>query len=168
MKTINEKAALIRLVIFDVDGVLTDGSLYLGEDGQEFKAFYARDGLGMKMLQLTGVVIGIITAKNSSIVTRRMQALGIKHVFQGQQDKLIAFKQLCEELQLQPQQVAYVGDDVNDVPVMLQVGLAIACADAHFLVIKHAHWQTKTAGGRGAAREVCDLIMQVQGTMVND
>lgn len=168
MKTINEKAALIRLVIFDVDGVLTDGSLYLGEDGQEFKAFYARDGLGMKMLQLTGVVIGIITAKNSSIVTRRMQALGIKHVFQGQQDKLIAFKQLCEELQLQPQQVAYVGDDVNDVPVMLQVGLAIACADAHFLVIKHAHWQTKAAGGRGAAREVCDLIMQAQGTMVND
>ena len=128
IKTILEKAALIRLVLFDVDGVLTDGSLYLGPDGEEYKAFYARDGMGMKMLQSTGVIIGIITARKSPVVTHRMQSLGIKHIFQGQSDKLIVFKQL----QLAPQQVAYVGDDINDVPVMLQTGLAITCADGHF------------------------------------
>jgi len=165
IKTILEKAALIRLVLFDVDGVLTDGSLYLGPDGEEYKAFYARDGMGMKMLQSTGVIIGIITARKSPVVTHRMQSLGIKHIFQGQSDKLIVFKQLCEQLQLAPQQVAYVGDDINDVPVMLQTGLAIACADAHFSAVDNAHWQTHAAGGRGAVREVCDLIMQAQGTL---
>jgi len=165
VKTIFDKAANIRLVVFDVDGVLTDGSLYVGADGQEYKAFYARDGMGMKMLQATGVIIGIITAKDSPVVTFRMQELGIKHVYQGQLDKLEAFHNLCDQLQLEPQQVAYVGDDINDIPVMLRVGLAIAVADAHFLVAKHAHWQTKFMGGRGAAREVCELIMQAQGTL---
>ncbi len=165
MNTILEKAALIRLVIFDVDGVLTDGSLYIGEDGQEYNAFYARDGLGMKMLQSTGIIIGIITGRNSPVITHRMQALGIKHVFQGQIDKLPAYKILCKQLQLDSQQIAYVGDDVNDIPVMSQVGLAIACADAHLTVVKQAHWQTQNAGGRGAAREVCDLIMQAQNTL---
>ncbi len=164
MKTIFEKAALIRLLIFDVDGVLTDGSLYLGKEGEEYKAFYARDGLGMTMLQSTGVTIGIITARNSPVVTHRMQSLGIEHVLQGKHDKLTAFKQLTEKLQLDYQQVAYLGDDLIDVPVMRQVGLAIAVADADVLTIKHAHWQTQAAGGRGAAREVCELIMKAQGT----
>jgi 3-deoxy-D-manno-octulosonate 8-phosphate phosphatase (KDO 8-P phosphatase) len=166
MKNILDKAANIRLILFDVDGVLTDGNLFIGaDDGQEYKAFYVRDGMGMKILQATGVVIGIITAKTSSIVTNRMRELGIQYVLQGQQDKLAAFNQLRKQLQLEPQQVAYVGDDINDIPVMLQVGLAIAVADAHFLVIKHAHWQTKAVGGRGAAREACELIMQAQGTL---
>jgi len=164
MKAIFEKAALIRLVVFDIDGVLTDGSLYLGEDGQEYKAFYARDGLGLKLLQATGVIIGVITARNSGVVTHRMQSLGIEHVFQGRLDKLSAFKELCDILQLEPQQVAYVGDDLVDVPVMLKAGLAIAVADAHDVVHKYAHWQTQAAGGRGAAREVCELLMQAQGT----
>jgi 3-deoxy-D-manno-octulosonate 8-phosphate phosphatase (KDO 8-P phosphatase) len=164
-KSLLEKAELIRLVIFDVDGVLTDGSLYLGNDGEELKAFYVRDGLGMKLLQATGVIIAIITAKISRIVVRRMEELGIHHVFQGQHNKLIAFKMLCEELQLEPQQVAYVGDDVIDVPVMLKVGLAIAVGDADALVVERAHWQTQSAGGRGAAREVCELIMQAQGSL---
>jgi 3-deoxy-D-manno-octulosonate 8-phosphate phosphatase (KDO 8-P phosphatase) len=165
MKAIIEKAALIRLVVFDVDGVLTDGSLYLGDDGQEYKAFYSRDGLGMKLLQSTGVIIGVITARSSAVVTHRMQSLEVEHVFQGKLDKLSAFKQLCEQLHLEPQQVAYVGDDIIDLPVMLQAGLAIAVGDAHELVVKHAHWQTQAAGGRGAAREVCELIMQAQGTL---
>lgn len=167
MKIILEKAASIRLVVFDVDGVLTDGSLYLGDGGEEYKAFYSRDGLGMKMLQLTGVLIGIISARNSQVVTHRMQNLGVQHILQGKINKLSAFKQLCEELQLKPRQVAYVGDDLIDVPVMLQVGLAIAVADADPLVVKHAHWQTQTVGGRGAAREVCELIMQAQGTLAD-
>jgi 3-deoxy-D-manno-octulosonate 8-phosphate phosphatase (KDO 8-P phosphatase) len=162
-----EKAALIRLVVFDVDGVLTDGSLYLGEDGEEYKAFYARDGLGMKLLQSTGVIIGIITARNSPVVTHRMQSLGVEHVFQGELDKLAAFRQLCDKLQLEPHQVAYVGDDIIDVPVMLEAGLAIAVADAQDLVVKHAHWQTHAVGGRGAVREVCELIMQAQGTLAD-
>ncbi len=160
-----EKAALIRLVIFDVDGVLTDGSLYVGNDGEELKAFYVRDGLGMKLLQATGVVIGIITAKTSRIVARRMEELDVRYVFQGQHDKLIAFKALCDELHLEPEQVAYVGDDIIDVPVMLEVGLAIAVGDADALVVDRAHWQTKSVGGRGAAREVCELIMQAQGSL---
>jgi 3-deoxy-D-manno-octulosonate 8-phosphate phosphatase (KDO 8-P phosphatase) len=165
-KSLLEKAALIRLVVFDVDGVLTDGSLYLGNDGEELKAFYVRDGLGIKLLQSTGVDIGIITAKTSRIVARRMEELGVRHVFQGQHDKLSAFNFLCEELQLEPKQVAYVGDDVIDVPVMLEVGLAIAVGDAHALVVERAHWQTQSAGGRGAAREVCELIMQAQGSLI--
>lgn len=168
METIFEKAAKIRLVIFDVDGVLTDGSLFFDAEGQEYKAFYARDGLGMKMLQSTGVIIAIITARSSPVVKHRMDNLGIQHVYQGQLDKLAAFKQLATKLKVEPQQVAYVGDDVIDIAVMLQVGLAIAVADAHALTIKHSHWQTQAIGGRGAAREVCELIMQAQGTFESE
>jgi 3-deoxy-D-manno-octulosonate 8-phosphate phosphatase (KDO 8-P phosphatase) len=164
VETIFEKAAKIRVVIFDVDGVLTDGSLFFDGQGQEYKAFYARDGLGMKMLQSTGVILAIITARSSPVVKQRMDNLKIEHVFQGQLDKLTAFKELLAKLKVEPQQVAYVGDDVIDVPVMLQVGLAIAVGDAHALAIKHSHWQTQANGGRGAAREVCELIMQAQGT----
>lgn len=135
METIFKKAAKIRLVIFDVDGVLTDGSLFFDAEGQEYKAFYARDGLGMKMLQSTGVIIAIITARSSPVVKHRMDSLGIEHVFQGQLDKLAAFKQLIAKLNLEPQQVAYVGDDLIDIPVMLEVGLAVAVGDAHALTI---------------------------------
>ncbi len=164
MSTIIKTAKLIRLVIFDVDGVLTDGRLYFSDTEQEYKAFNVRDGLGMVMLQKTGVIIGIITAKESSIVTNRMQKLGIKHVFQGRVDKLIAFEKLRDELQLDYHQIAYVGDDILDIPVMAKVGLAIAVADADKLVVKHSDWQTKANGGCGAAREVCEFIMQSQGT----
>jgi 3-deoxy-D-manno-octulosonate 8-phosphate phosphatase (KDO 8-P phosphatase) len=164
MRDVLEKAAQIRLVIFDVDGVLTDGSLYLGDDGQEYKAFYSRDGLGMKLLQDSGVEIGIITARSSNVVEHRMASLGIRHVYQGQKEKLPAFEGLCRKLALEAQQVAYVGDDIIDLPVMLQVGLAVAVADAHPLVARHAHWQTREVGGRGAARDVCELIMQAQGS----
>ncbi|EDN70727.1 3-deoxy-D-manno-octulosonate 8-phosphate phosphatase [Beggiatoa sp. PS] len=164
METVFEKAKQIRLVIFDVDGVLTDGSLYIGEDGQEYKAFYAPDGLGIKLLQATGIIISIITARNSPVVTHRMKSLGIQYIYQGKLDKLSTYKQLSKELQLKSQQVAYVGDDLIDIPVMQEVGLAIAVANAHFLVTKSAHWQTQASGGRGAAREVCELIMQAQGT----
>jgi len=165
-KILLAKAVPIRLVIFDVDGVLTDGSLYLGEKGEEYKAFYSRDGLGMKMLQDSGVKIAIITARNSPVVAHRMQALGIQQVLQGQADKLAAFQRLIAQLQLSCEQVAYVGDDINDIPVLIQVGLAIAVADAHFLTVTYAHWQTQAVGGRGAVREVCELIMEAQGTLL--
>ena len=163
MREIRERAAGIRLVVFDVDGVLTDGSLYIDADGREIKAFHSRDGHGMKMLQDTGVEIGIITGRTSEVVEHRMNSLGVVHVYQGQQDKLPAFLKLVAKLGLEPGQVAYVGDDVVDLPIMRRVGLAIAVQDADTLVCQHAHWQTVKAGGRGAAREVCELILEAQG-----
>ncbi len=165
MRDIYNQAARIKLVIFDVDGVLTDGSLYLGDDGQEYKAFNSKDGHGMAMLQTSGIHIGIITGRSSQVVQLRMESLGIKHVYQGQRDKLPAFRELCETLKLEPEEVAYVGDDVVDLPIMLRVGLAIAVQDAHPLVKKHADWQTPSGGGRGAARDVCELIMEAQSTL---
>jgi 3-deoxy-D-manno-octulosonate 8-phosphate phosphatase (KDO 8-P phosphatase) len=165
MHDVLERAALIRVVVFDVDGVLTDGSLFLGDDGQEYKAFHSRDGHGMKMLQRTGVGIAVITGRTSQVVRHRMENLGVKHVFQGREPKLPAFEQLLERLELTTQQAAFVGDDVVDLPLMRRCGLAIAVADAHPLVQRHAHWQTHQGGGRGAAREVCELIMEAQGTL---
>jgi 3-deoxy-D-manno-octulosonate 8-phosphate phosphatase (KDO 8-P phosphatase) len=165
MRDILEKAARIRLVIFDVDGVLTDGSLYLGDDGQEYKAFHSRDGHGMVTLQETGVTIGIITGRTSEVVRLRMASLGIRHVYQGQRDKRAAYDQLKQDLGLADDQIAFVGDDIVDLPVMRHVGLAIAVQDAHPVVKQHAHWQTAAAGGRGAARDVCELLMEAQGTL---
>lgn len=165
MQDIMQKAANIRLVIFDVDGVLTDGSLFLGDDGQEYKAFNSRDGHGMKMLQTSGVDIGIITGRTSQVVKFRMDSLGIRHVYQGQLDKLPAFEELLQTLSLSADQVAYVGDDVVDLPILIRVGLAIAVQDAHTLVKQHSHWTTPNPGGRAAARDVCELIMQAQGNL---
>lgn len=165
MQDILEKARHIKLVIFDVDGVLTDGSLFYGDDGQEYKAFNSRDGHGMKMLIRTGVTIGIITGRTSEVVTHRMHNLGIEHVYQGKLEKLPSYVELRDKLGLQDHQVAYVGDDVVDLPIMLKVGLAIAVQDAHPMVLKHAHWQTAHGGGRGAARDVSEFIMEAQGTL---
>ena len=165
MQDLIEKAKTIKLVIFDVDGVLTDGSLLIGDDGQEYKAFNSRDGHGMKMLQRNGVDIAIITGRTSQVVKHRVSDLGITHVYQGQLDKTVAFDHLVEELNLNTDQIAYVGDDVVDLPVMIKVGFAIAVQDAHAYVKNHAHWITPSQGGRGAAREVCEFIMQAQGTL---
>ena len=162
---IMEKAARIRLVIFDVDGVLTDGSLYIGDDGQEYKAFYSQDGLGMKMLQKSGVQIGIITARKSQVVRLRMESLGIQHVYQGREDKLPALEELQAELKLDLSEIAYVGDDVVDLPIMCRVGLALTVRDAHHEAVRQAHWQTVHPGGRGAAREVCELLLTAQGNI---
>lgn len=165
MKDILAKAAQIKLVVFDVDGVLTDGSLFVGDDGQEYKAFHSRDGLGMKLLRKSGVEIGIITARTSEVVKHRMENLDIEHVYQGRLEKLPALEELLAKLGLSFEQTAYVGDDVVDLPVMRQVGLAIAVQDAHPLAKQHAHWQTPHGGGRGAARDVCELIMEAQQTL---
>ena len=165
MQDIMEKARQTRLVIFDVDGVLTDGSLFIGDDGQEYKAFNSRDGHGMKMLQTTGVHIAIITGRTSEVVKHRMSDLGVEHVYQGQRNKLVAFERLVHDLSLDLSEIAYVGDDLVDLPVMRRVGLAIAVQDAHPLVTQHAHWQTPSNGGRGAARDVCEMIMEAQGTL---
>jgi 3-deoxy-D-manno-octulosonate 8-phosphate phosphatase (KDO 8-P phosphatase) len=165
VQDIYAKAREARLVIFDVDGVLTDGSLFLGDDGQEYKSFNSRDGHGMKMLQKSGVVIGIITGRTSEVVRIRMESLGIEHVYQGKLDKLPAYEELRDKLGLLDDQVAYVGDDVVDLPIMRRVGLAIAVKDAHPFVIQHAHWQTPRNGGRGAARDVCEMVLEAQGNL---
>jgi 3-deoxy-D-manno-octulosonate 8-phosphate phosphatase (KDO 8-P phosphatase) len=155
----------VKLVIFDVDGVLTDGGLFLGDDGQEYKSFNSRDGHGMKMLQKSGVVIGIITGRTSEVVRIRMESLGVEHVYQGKQDKLPAYEELRDKLGLADEEIAYVGDDVVDLPIMRRVGLAIAVNDAHPFVLQHAHWQTPRNGGRGAARDVCEMVLEAQGNL---
>jgi len=165
MQDILARAAKIKLLVFDVDGVLTDGSLYLTEQGEELKAFNSRDGHGMKMLQSTGVDIAIITGRTSNIVNHRMQELEIKHVYQGQKDKLLAYQKLLTQLGITSEQVAYIGDDIVDLPVMRKVGLSVAVQDAHHFVKKHAHWLTPSNGGKGAGRDICELIMQARGTL---
>ncbi|MGD8407337.1 MAG: 3-deoxy-manno-octulosonate-8-phosphatase KdsC [Thiohalophilus sp.] len=165
MKDIFDRAAQIKLVVFDVDGVLTDGSLFIGDDGQEYKAFHSRDGFGMKLLKESGVEIAVITARTSEVVRHRMENLGVKHVYQGRLEKLPAFEELVAKLGLSFEQTAYVGDDVVDLPVLRRAGLAIAVQDAHPLAKQHAHWQTPHGGGHGAARDVCELIMEAQNTL---
>jgi 3-deoxy-D-manno-octulosonate 8-phosphate phosphatase (KDO 8-P phosphatase) len=165
MQDILEKASKIKLVVFDVDGVLTDGRIIIGDDGQEYKAFHSRDGHGMKLLQFTGVEIAVITGRTSKTVEHRMNGLGIKYVYQGKRVKLPVFEQLIDELGLSPEQCAFVGDDWVDLAIMSRVGLAIAVQDADQLVKKHAHWVTPSNGGHGAAREVCELIMEGQGNL---
>ena len=164
MNEVLKKAKNIKLVIFDVDGVLTDGSLFYGDDGQEYKAFHSRDGHGMKMLRDSGVEIGIITGRTSHVVKHRMKNLNVDHVYQGRLEKLPAFEELIGKLKLQPEQVAYVGDDVVDLPIMIRVGLAITVPGAHELAKQHAHWVTTRAAGAGAGRDVCEMIMKAQGT----
>ena len=157
-----EQARQIKLLILDVDGVLTDGKLFFDYQGNEFKAFHAHDGHGIKMLQQTGVEIAVISGRESLIVTKRMEELDVKLVYQNQRDKRAAFAELLQKLDLKPEQVAYVGDDIVDLPIMTQVGLAIAVANALEAVQACADWTTTLSGGNGAVREVCDVIMQAQ------
>lgn len=152
-------------MIFDVDGVLTDGRLYFDEQGGEFKSFHSRDGLGINLLRQTGVEVAVISGRMSKSVNYRMQSLGIERVFQGQKNKLLPYDKLREELQLLPEQIAHVGDDLIDLPLLRRVGLAVAVADAHPSILPFAHWRTERPGGAGAAREVCDLIMDAQGNL---
>lgn len=160
-----KRAAGIKLVAFDVDGVLTDGGLYIGDNGVEYKAFYSRDGHGMRMLMDSGVDIGVITGRQSRLVADRMASLGVTRVYQGRREKGPAFELLLEDTGLAGEAVAFVGDDVMDLPAMARAGLAIAVADAHPLVLERAHWRTSNPGGRGAVRDVCELVMRARGTL---
>lgn len=157
------KIKALKLLILDVDGVLTDGRLFFDQNGAEYKCFHARDGHGMKLLKQSGVEIAVISGRKSNSVALRMQSLGIEHVYQGHENKRQAFQDVLSRLKLSPEQVAHVGDDVIDLPILTQVGFAVAVADANFAVKRYADWCTETPGGMGAVREVCDLILQVQG-----
>ena len=158
-----ERAASIRLLALDVDGVLTDGSLYFDSGGNEMKAFSTRDGLGLRSLQLCGIELALITGRQSKIVTRRAAQLGISHVYQGSNDKLHAFNHLLEKTGFDEQQVCYAGDDWIDLPVLERVGLAVTVPEADKIVKNSVHWVTSLGGGKGAVREICNLVLAAQG-----
>lgn len=157
-----DKAQAVSLVIFDVDGVLTDGSVTCGPGGEEYKTFHVRDGQGIKLLQETGIEVAVISARSSPALTARAAELGIRHLETGAADKLRSFHALLDRCGLEAARCCYVGDDLVDIPVMLQCGLGIAVADAHHAVRRVAHWVTPSRGGRGAAREVCDTVLYAQ------
>jgi 3-deoxy-D-manno-octulosonate 8-phosphate phosphatase (KDO 8-P phosphatase) len=159
------RAKLIRLIAFDVDGVMTDGGLYFSDSGEEFKRFNSLDGHGLKMLRASGVDVAIITGRTSRCVEARAKNLGIKHVFQGVEHKLETMVDLLNKLKLSRDAAAYMGDDVVDLTVMRHVGLAISVPESPLLVHKHSHYVTQRGGGHGAVREACELIMSAQGTL---
>ncbi len=163
MQAVLEKAKKLKLLILDVDGVLTDGKLFFDNEGNEYKAFHSRDGHGIKLLRQTGVEVAVISGRKSNSVALRMKNLGIEYVYQGHENKIAAFNEIIEKLRITPDQAAHVGDDLLDLPIMTRVGLAIAVDDANFAVKQRADWCTTLPGGHGAVREVCDLIMQAQG-----
>jgi 3-deoxy-D-manno-octulosonate 8-phosphate phosphatase (KDO 8-P phosphatase) len=157
------RAAKIRLAAFDVDGTLTDGRLWYSESGHETKVFHVHDGLGLKRLQAHGIHVAIISARISHPLALRAEELDITHVYQGQSDKRECLRQIIEALNLQPEEAAFVGDDLPDLPAMSVCGLAVAVANAHPRVVERSHWQTQLGGGMGAVREVCDVILHAQG-----
>jgi 3-deoxy-D-manno-octulosonate 8-phosphate phosphatase (KDO 8-P phosphatase) len=162
LRTLTIEKVVARGQVVDVDGVITDGKLYFSNSGEENKAFNSKDGLGIKMLLTVGVEVAIITGRKSTIISRRARELGIKHLYQGQVTKLAAFNELIEKLNVDKSEVAYMGDDINDIPVLQQVGLSIAPQDALDYVQQQASFITSTAAGHGAARQACDLLLQAQ------
>lgn len=158
-----ERAAGIRLLALDVDGVLTDGKIYFDSEGRELKGFYTRDGLGLKALQRSGTRLAIITGRTSPMVTQRATELNIDYVFQGSSDKLGAYMELLEQSGLEEKQVCYAGDDWIDLPVLQRCGLAITVPSADREMRERVHWVTTRDGGDGAVREICDLILTAQG-----
>ncbi len=160
---LKEKISGIRLMIFDVDGVLTDGRIVYNDEGVESKAFDVRDGHGIKLLMRNGIEAAIITARESRVVEHRAANLGIEHVFQGATNKLAVFEEVLGRLGLDPRQAAYMGDDIIDLPVMKRAGFSAATSDAVDEVRERADYVASRPGGRGAAREVCELILKAQG-----
>jgi 3-deoxy-D-manno-octulosonate 8-phosphate phosphatase (KDO 8-P phosphatase) len=158
-----EKAARVTLLLLDVDGVLTDGRLVFDADGREAKAFYVRDGHGIRLLQRAGVAVGIVTARRSAVVEIRARELGIELVCQGASDKVAVWRAICDERRLTPEETAYVGDDIQDVPLLRKVGFAAAVADAEPCVREAAHYVAGRPGGRGAVRDIADFILRAHG-----
>ncbi len=160
---VRRKAAAIRLLVLDVDGVMTDGSIRYDADGNEFKVFHVRDGYGIKQVAAAGITVAIISGRSCVAVEKRAAELGIEHVHLGVSNKLEAFNHLLDKLQLQADDAACVGDDVPDLEILSAAGLAVAVADAHPELDAVTHWHTHNGGGKGAVREVCDLLLAVQG-----
>ncbi len=162
MVDLNTRTEAIRLVAFDVDGVFSDGRIYYNSQGVETKAFHVHDGLGVQLLKKAGIITAIITGRQSAIVTKRMDELGIDYVYQACQDKWFTLQQLQKSLNIAAHQVAYMGDDLPDLACMQSVGLALAPANAHSRIRTAAHYVTRASAGDGAVREACDFILTVQ------
>ncbi|MDO8990315.1 MAG: HAD family hydrolase [Sideroxyarcus sp.] len=163
--TLTERIKPLRLVVFDVDGVLTDGGLYLSDSGEEMKRFNSLDGHGLKMLRNSGIELAIITGRTSKCVELRAKNLGITRLYQGVEDKLAAMQSLLADLNLEPAAAAFMGDDVVDLPVMLRVGLALSVPAAPQMVRDRAHYVSQREAGHGAVREVCEMILAAQGNL---
>lgn len=163
MNPLIEKAKKIKCLICDVDGVLTDGTVRIDHDGRESKTFYIPDGMGLKLLMLVDVQVAVITGSINGAIDHRMKHLGINHYFSGQLDKQNAFQQLKNELNLNNEEFAYIGDDLPDLPIIKQVGLGVAVSNAMYQVKEFAAWETPQTGGQGAVRAVCELILEAQG-----
>lgn len=157
------RAAKLRVMVFDVDGVLTDGGLRYGPAGETFKTFDSLDGHGLKLLAEAGIVTAIITGRKSDIIAKRAADLGVAHVYQGVHDKRVAFEDLCNKLSVSAQACGHIGDDWPDLPVLTRVGFAACPANAHVEVQSRCHWIASARGGNGAARELCDFILHAQG-----
>ena len=157
------RAAKIRLACFDVDGTLTDGGLYYAGDGIESKRFHVQDGLGLRLLEDHGVTVALITARHGEVTARRAADLKLSHVHVGVADKAATLRALREQLGLRRDEVAHMGDDLPDLPALAEAGFAVAPANAHPWVAECVHWVTPARGGEGAARQLCDLILQARG-----
>ncbi|RME38929.1 MAG: HAD-IIIA family hydrolase [Deltaproteobacteria bacterium] len=158
-----ERLKKIRLLLLDVDGVLTDGRIIINDRGEETKAFHVRDGHGMKLLQRAGVQIGIITGRSSRVVAHRMRELGVDLVVQGSKDKRVPYQQMLEQTGLEDHEIAYVGDDLVDLPLLRRVGFAATVADGCDDLKEHVHYVTRRPGGMGAVREICEMILKARG-----
>ena len=160
-----ERARRVRLMVFDVDGVLTDGRLWYGPTGEELKAFHSLDGHGVKLLQQAGIAAGMLSGRSSAAVALRAAELGVAHVLQGIEDKRAAFAALLARLGLEPREAGYMGDDLPDLPVLAHCGFACAPREACAQVLRGAHYVASAPAGAGAAREVCDFLLRSQGRM---
>lgn len=160
---VQKRAARIKLLLMDCDGVLTDGRVWLFDNGEEQKGFHTRDGLGIDLLHRAGLRSGIISGRTSTAVQQRAEGLGMSFVRQGCEDKRKAFDETLAQAGAENLEVAFIGDDLNDIPLMMQSGLGVAVADAALEAREHAHYVTNAAGGFGAVREVCELILKAQG-----
>lgn len=164
-KDARRRAARVKLLVLDVDGVLTDGRILYGSGGEELKAFDIKDGLGIKMLQRVGVDVAIITGRRSPMVQRRAEELGITHIIQGREDKAAALEELCTTLGLEPALCAYMGDDLPDLGAIETAGLGLTVADATVAVRNAAAWQSSRSGGHGAVREACEFLLDARGAL---
>jgi len=159
------QAKIIKLLICDVDGVLSDGKVYFNNQGEELKNFNVKDGLGITQLLNNGIQVAIITGRQSKIVEQRAKELGVSLVFQGKKDKKATFLEIVSQLKIDKLQVAHIGDDLPDLPLIQQSGIGISVADGHWFVKQHADWITTNVGGNGAVREVCDLLLNAQNKL---
>jgi 3-deoxy-D-manno-octulosonate 8-phosphate phosphatase (KDO 8-P phosphatase) len=163
--TLKAKAARIRLIALDVDGIMSDGRLYFSAAGDELKAFNILDGLGLKQLMMAGITVAVITGRRSPLTEKRMTDLGIPHLMQGREDKKVALQELVAGMDIAPDQIAYMGDDLPDLPALTFAGLGISVPNGYWLVRQQADYCTQAPGGHGAVREACDLILWAQNRL---